>query len=166
MVLDVPREHKLNRTIGENASPYDTAEDVIKRVFNDKSMIGGHRKHVIKPSPKEFISNEPPNEEEKEMMCTRDLANLQPLYTKVNKPEGRICRYFFKNDNTANIRRFPLFATHWIILWMETSYSIPTPRIDKERRNLRRSKDKEDIRPRISCIGTLLSRWTTYRSPF
>lgn len=69
-------------------------------------------------------------------MCTRDLANLQRLYTKVNKPEGRICRYFFKNDNTANIKRFPLFATHWIVLWMERSYSIPTPLIGKERRNL------------------------------
>lgn len=57
MVLDVPREHKLDGTIGENASPYDTAEDVTKRVFNDKSMMGGHGKHVVKPDPKEFISN-------------------------------------------------------------------------------------------------------------
>ena len=167
MVLDVPREHKLDGTMGENAGPYDTAKDVIERVFNAKSMMGGHGKHVVKPDPEEFISNvETRNKEEKEIMCTRDLANLQPLYTKVNKPEGRICRYFFKNDNTANIERFPLFATHWIVLWMERSYSIPTPRIDKQRRDLRRSKDKEDIRPRNSCIGTLLSQWTTYRSPF
>ncbi|THW13632.1 hypothetical protein D6D19_08133 [Aureobasidium pullulans] len=49
MVLDVPREHKLDGTMGENAGPYDTAEDVIERVFNDKSMMGGHGKHVIKP---------------------------------------------------------------------------------------------------------------------
>ncbi|THW20550.1 hypothetical protein D6D25_06917, partial [Aureobasidium pullulans] len=57
MVLDVPREHKLDGTMGENAGPYDTAEDVIERVFNDKSMMGGHGKHVIKSDPEEFISN-------------------------------------------------------------------------------------------------------------
>lgn len=137
MVLDVPREHKLDGTMGENAGPYDTAEDVIERVFNDKSMMGGHGKHVIKPDPEEFISNvEPQKEEEKEIMCTRDLANLQPLYTKVNKPEGKICRYSFKIDNTANIERHTLFATEWIVIWMERSNSIPTPRIDKEHRNL------------------------------
>lgn len=92
---------------------------------------------LLSPDPEEFISNvEPQNEEEKEIMCTRDLANLQPLYTKVNKPEGKICRYSFESDNAANIERFPLFATDWIFLWMERSYSIPAPRIGKERRNL------------------------------
>ena len=57
MILDVPQDHKLDGTMGENAGPYDTAEDVIERVFNDKSMMGGHGKHVIKPDPEEFISN-------------------------------------------------------------------------------------------------------------
>ena len=57
MILDVPQDHKLDGTMGENAGPYDTAEDVIERVLNDKSMMGGHGKHVIKPDPEEFISN-------------------------------------------------------------------------------------------------------------
>lgn len=68
-------------------------------------------------------------------MHTR-LDQLATAVYEGEQTEAKTCRYSFKIDNTADIDRFPLFSTHWIVLWMERSYSIPTPRIGKERRNL------------------------------
>ena len=165
MILDVPQDHKLDGTMGENAGPYDTAEDVIERVLNDKSMMGGHGKHVIEPDPEEFISNvEPLNEEEKEMMCTRDLTNLQPLYTKVNKPKLRHAATPSKLIIQLTLTGFLYFLPTGLFYgWKDPTPYLPHESVKSV--EIYEGADKEDIRPRNSCIRTLLPRWTTYRSP-
>ncbi|CAD0093585.1 unnamed protein product [Aureobasidium mustum] len=73
MVFDVPRDQKLDGTMGRNTKPGMSAEMAFETVFNDESLLGGHGKRVIRPDAEEFIN-------------WRD--NMQVLYTKVDDPEG------------------------------------------------------------------------------
>lgn len=68
IVLNVPREHKLDGFIARNAGQNETTKDVIEKVFNDPSMLYRHGKHVIKADAKEFISSIKPREEDR-VMC-------------------------------------------------------------------------------------------------
>lgn len=79
MVFDVPRDQKLDGTMGQNTRPGMSVEVALENVFNDESLLGGHSKRVIRSDAEEFTSSVKPREEEK-AMCHLDWRdNMQVL---------------------------------------------------------------------------------------